>query len=356
MNRHFLHGSRRLPRIGRRGVMAATALTLGLGAWWALGLQAAPSPDVVDAQRGHVRALEAELTGIDQRAAAAASAHADAQRRVADLRQRIADTGAALRETRAAHAVAVKRLSDRLVAIYTGGAPPSLVEVLLTSGGLSAAVDAQSALQSIGEADAALVSSLEADRARLARLGAELQTSRGEAEANLTSATSRMAQLHGLLSDRRAVLDRARAGLNGLLAEQSRSAAARRASQRAVQAAGNRAEAALLRRADPGSGPAAPAASAPAAPAPEAATSTPGPAVSVSAALERIAQCESGGDPRAVSSNGLYFGKYQFSLGTWQGVGGQGNPADAPEQEQDQRAAMLYARSGPAPWPVCGYQ
>lgn len=136
MIRHFLHGSRRLPRMGRRGVMAATALTLGLGAWWALGLQAAPSPDVVDAQRGHVRALEAELTGIDQRAAAAASAHADAQGRVADLRQRIADTGAALRETRAAHAVAVERLSDRLVAIYTGGDPPSLVEVLLTSGAL----------------------------------------------------------------------------------------------------------------------------------------------------------------------------------------------------------------------------
>jgi peptidoglycan hydrolase CwlO-like protein len=352
--------------MGGRGVMAATALTLGLGAWWALGLQAAPSPDVVDAQRGHVRALEAELTGIDQRAAAAASAHADAQRRVADLRQRIADTGAALRETRAAHAVAVKRLSDRLVAIYTGGDPPSLVEVLLTSGGLSAAVDAQSALQSIGEADAALVSNLQANRDRLARLGDELRTSRGEAEANLTAATSRMAQLQGLLSDRRAVLDRARAGLDGLLAEQSRSAAARRASQRAVQAAGNRAEAALLRRADPGSAPAAPAASAPAAPAPaasapaapapEVATSTPGPAASVSAALERIAQCESGDDPRAVSSNGLYFGKYQFSLGTWQGVGGQGNPADATEQEQDQRAAMLYARSGPAPWPVCGYQ
>ena len=356
MNRHFLHGSRRLPRMGRRGVMAATALTLGLGAWWALGLQAAPSPDVVDAQRGHVRALEAELTGIDQEASAAASAHAEAQRHVADLRERIARTGAALRETRAAHAVAVKRLSDRLVAIYTSGAPPSLVEVLLTSGGLTEAVEAQSALESIGEADAALVSNLEANRDRLTRLAGELRASREEAEADLAAATSRMAQLQGLLSERRAVLDRARAGLDGLLAEQSRSAAARRASQRALRAAGARAERALLRRADPGSGPAAPAASAPAAPAPEAATSTPEPAASVSAALERIAQCESGGNPRAVSSNGLYFGKYQFSLGTWQGVGGQGNPADASEQEQDQRAAMLYARSGPAPWPVCGYQ
>ncbi len=333
--------------------MAATALTLGLGAWWALGLQAAPSPEVVDAQRGQVRALEAELTGIDQQASAAAGAHAEAQRRVADLRERIAETVVSLRETRAAHAVAVQRLSDRLVAIYTGEPPPSLVEVLLTSGGLSDAIQAQGALEAIGDADAAIVSSLELNRDRLTRLGSELRTSREEAEDNLAAAASRMAELQSLLSDRRAVLDRARASLDGLLARQSRSAAARRASRRAVEAAGDRAEVALLRRADPGTAPAAPAPSAPAA-APEATTSTPG--TSVAAALERIAQCESGGNPRAVSSNGLYFGKYQFSLGTWQGVGGQGNPAEAPEEEQDRRAAILYAQSGPAPWPVCGYQ
>ncbi len=35
--------------------------------------------------------------------------------------------------------------------------------------------------------------------------------------------------------------------------------------------------------------------------------------VGVPAALERIAQCESGGNPRAVSPGGQYRGKYQFS-------------------------------------------
>ncbi len=72
------------------------------------------------------------------------------------------------------------------------------------------------------------------------------------------------------------------------------------------------------------------------------------------ATLESIASCESGGDPRIVSSNGLYHGKYQFSLDTWATVGGKGSPADAPEVEQDYRAALLYARSGPGQWPVCG--
>lgn len=70
--------------------------------------------------------------------------------------------------------------------------------------------------------------------------------------------------------------------------------------------------------------------------------------------LESIASCESGGDPEIVSSNGLYHGKYQFSVETWASVGGNGRPSDAPEIEQDYRAALLYERSGPGQWPVCG--
>ena len=69
--------------------------------------------------------------------------------------------------------------------------------------------------------------------------------------------------------------------------------------------------------------------------------------------LERIAQCESSGDPTAVSADGQYHGKYQFSLETWREMGGSGDPAAAPEAEQDKRAAMLMARSGPGAWPVC---
>ena len=70
--------------------------------------------------------------------------------------------------------------------------------------------------------------------------------------------------------------------------------------------------------------------------------------------LARIAQCESGGDPTAVSADRRYFGKYQFSRATWRAVGGRGNPARASEAEQDQRALILYEREGTSPWPVCG--
>ena len=72
-----------------------------------------------------------------------------------------------------------------------------------------------------------------------------------------------------------------------------------------------------------------------------------------SPALEAIAACESGGNPATDTGNGFY-GKFQFTLQTWQSVGGTGNPAQASEAEQNRRAAILYAREGSSPWPVCG--
>jgi hypothetical protein len=70
--------------------------------------------------------------------------------------------------------------------------------------------------------------------------------------------------------------------------------------------------------------------------------------------LQRIAQCESGGDPTAVSADGTYRGKYQFDRETWRQMGGTGDPAAVPEAEQDRIAAKLLAARGTAPWPNCG--
>jgi hypothetical protein len=70
--------------------------------------------------------------------------------------------------------------------------------------------------------------------------------------------------------------------------------------------------------------------------------------------LQQIAQCESGGDPRAISPDGTYRGKYQFDRQTWHAMGGNGDPARASEFEQDRRALALYRDRGVSPWPACG--
>jgi resuscitation-promoting factor RpfB len=68
-----------------------------------------------------------------------------------------------------------------------------------------------------------------------------------------------------------------------------------------------------------------------------------------------LARCESGGNPREVSGNGQYRGLYQFTMGTWQSVGGHGDPIDASSNEQTYRAQILYRRSGDSSWPTCGH-
>lgn len=71
------------------------------------------------------------------------------------------------------------------------------------------------------------------------------------------------------------------------------------------------------------------------------------------AILDSIAQCESGGDPTAISPDGTYRGKYQFDRQTWAAYGPAGDPARASEAEQDRRALKLYKARGTSPWPNC---
>jgi peptidoglycan hydrolase-like protein with peptidoglycan-binding domain len=78
-----------------------------------------------------------------------------------------------------------------------------------------------------------------------------------------------------------------------------------------------------------------------------------GSSVQLPATLKRIAQCESGGNPRAISRDGRYRGKFQFDRSTWEAIGGSGDPAAASESTQDRLALRLYRKRGTAPWPNC---
>jgi resuscitation-promoting factor RpfB len=68
-----------------------------------------------------------------------------------------------------------------------------------------------------------------------------------------------------------------------------------------------------------------------------------------------LAQCESGGNPKSVDASGSYYGLYQFSISTWDSLGGSGLPSNASASEQTTRAELLYQRSGAGQWPVCGH-
>jgi nucleoid-associated protein YgaU len=67
---------------------------------------------------------------------------------------------------------------------------------------------------------------------------------------------------------------------------------------------------------------------------------------------DAIAQCESSGNWHINTGNG-YYGGLQFSLSTWHGYGGSGNPANASKSEQIRIAERVLAGQGWGAWPVC---
>jgi LysM repeat protein len=67
---------------------------------------------------------------------------------------------------------------------------------------------------------------------------------------------------------------------------------------------------------------------------------------------DRVAACESGGNWHINTGNG-YYGGLQFSLATWHGYGGAGNPADASKSTQIAIAEKVLAGQGWGAWPVC---
>jgi hypothetical protein len=68
------------------------------------------------------------------------------------------------------------------------------------------------------------------------------------------------------------------------------------------------------------------------------------------------AECESGGDPKAIGGGGRYRGAFQFLKSTWRNSPKSpgGDPIDYRYMTQAVVAVELKRRDGPHHWPVCG--
>lgn len=70
------------------------------------------------------------------------------------------------------------------------------------------------------------------------------------------------------------------------------------------------------------------------------------------ATWDRLAQCESGGDWHINTGNG-YYGGIQFSLSSWQAVGGTGYPHEHSRETQIAMGQRLWNQGGWDHWPAC---
>ncbi len=302
------------------------------------------STQQVDAQRAQVRAIEAELAAVQSRSSTAAAQYGDASAQFRQLQAEVRDNGRDLKIQTVVYGRAQERLAQRLVQLYTTE-PPSTVEVLVSAGSLTGAVDSLEMLNRVQQQDRAVVVSIGKSRDRLKTLRTQLVADRAEAAQTRRHAADQLTSLRALAGQRQALLGQARSSLSSLESQQA-----------AQIAAIGRAQVQAQRAASPDATPAEVTAGVPqTASAPSVGVAASPPSGGATAPdLSGIAQCESGGNPAAVSPGGTYRGKYQFLPETWQAVGGTGDPAAASESEQDLRASILYEQVGASAWPVCG--
>ena len=282
---------------------------------------AAPADDA----RSRIRALEQRIMDADRAMPAARRSEALAARRLAAATARAGRARRALDQRAAAHRAGQAVLASRLRDLYRQGGDDPLVTALLSGGGLAELVARQSGIERTAADDAAMVARLRASRRQMARLERARTREQDAARRARDRALAARRDLQALRADHTAALRQARRALARIEARERRAEAPPPPTSRAATRATTPAN---------GRWPAVPG----------------GPSRAV---LERIAWCESRGNPRAIGGGGQFRGKYQFMQSTWEAMGGRGDPARASEAEQDYRAAVLFVRWGPGQWPVC---
>lgn len=322
-----------------RKIAGRLSLALGL-AVLSIPTIAAGAPSV-SRQAEAVRQLESEIAGLDARYGQAATAYSAASTRLTTVKNRITANTAALKDAKTEFDNARSDLAARLSAAYRQPQPSGL-ELLLRSTSLSEAISRVDFMKRAQRQDADLIAEIAAARVRMEKARTQLLADQKAAKAEERETANQLTQVRSIRSARRGALIAARGQLATMIAAAQRANDARRVARlRATQ----RGITTRIGQNQPN----APAPTAP--PPPEAPTG----GGNASAILQKIALCESGGNPAAVSSSGLYRGKYQFDPQTWKAYGGSGDdPAAASEAEQDAVAARLYAARGTAPWPICG--
>jgi len=330
------------------------------------GSPATPGPsNGVALARQHVREVEQQLIDVQTAASQGANDYATASSQVAVLKDSIRVNEAQLALTKVELAAAQTALAKRIVGLYTNP-PPSMMQVLVSSGSISSALDSYDLMQHIADEDNALVKGFMGDHHRLQVLDATLRKDQASAIANRNEAAQRLSQLRTLAGERSVLLASATASLSHAEASAAQLAALRDEQAQAAAAARAQASASQVVSATPhssggastapssGSGSGSDVSTVGSQPSSAGSSGSGSVSGGLMAILMKIAQCESGGNPHAVSPGGQYRGMFQFTFATWAAVGGQGDPAQASAGEQIQRAAILYERSGPGQWPVCG--
>jgi hypothetical protein len=283
----------------------------------------------VAAKRAQARAVAAQVSSLDQRLNQTVAGYASAVGRLAAVQAQVRANRVALRLERYQLTVSQELLADHLVTAYKGG-NAGLLNALFQNGNFDDLLTRIDYVQHLTAGDASMVRAIEAHRREVLATQGSLQKTLKNARQTAALLDAQRSRLAAQLSDRRSLL-------KGLGAEVSRLVAQAKSVTPVAKAA-------------PG----------------VAAPSTAGdgsgvwwPLIQSAAAangiwaegLYRLMQAESGGS--AAASNGVDYGLFQYSLGTWKGSWNPWRSASIVDGSAQIKATALaiHLGDGPAWWP-----
>jgi cell wall-associated NlpC family hydrolase len=193
---------------------------------------ATPEPAAIQQKRAQVEAIQAELAAIDAEVERAAEAYNGARYELGLVKDRIAQNKRQIEGTVQDLKKSERVLAERLRDIYATP-DPTLAEVIINSGSISAAADQIELLDQVGQQDASVVGTLEDNKSRLEALRAELLIDQKKVEAYVEQTRQYKAKVEGLLAQRAAVLE----NVKGELAQMIRAEEERQRQIAAQQAA-----------------------------------------------------------------------------------------------------------------------
>ena len=179
----------RFLRPRRSSLVLVTALVVGALLVLGVGV-ATPEPAAIQAKRAQVAQIQAELNAIDAQVEAATEAYNGARYELGVIKARIEQNKRQIKGTEADLEKSREVLGQRLRDIYATP-EPTLAEVVINSGSITAAADQLDLLDKVGEQDASVVGTLKSTRARLQALRAELLTDEQKAESAVAQAAAR---------------------------------------------------------------------------------------------------------------------------------------------------------------------
>lgn len=209
-------------RRARRSTSIVSAALLSAGsAFLPVASVSAESASIV-AKRAAVSHLQSQLAAIGDRVEVAAEAYNGARWRLEKVNGRIAENTTFLRTTQRNLVNSRTRLSDRLSRLYRIP-KPSLPSILVSSGGITGAVEGVKLLDRIGNQDIAIVRDISTLKVRVAKTQERLVADRIVAKGEFTRKAAQKRVVEGIMRERQRVLNAARGDLRqAIAAEQAR--------------------------------------------------------------------------------------------------------------------------------------